>query len=42
MKSFKLEKTSGNADVTQETLMWLVVLVVVILPLLGVVAYILG
>jgi hypothetical protein len=42
MKSFRLEKTSGNADVTHEALLWLLVLTFVVAPVLGIVWYILG
>jgi hypothetical protein len=42
VKSFRLEKTSGDADVTKEALMWLVVLLVVVAPLLYLVYSILG
>jgi hypothetical protein len=34
MKSFRLEKTSGNADVTHEALIWLLVFVLVVAPVL--------
>ena len=40
MKSFKLEKTSGDADVTHEALIWLVVFALVIAPALYVVYWI--
>ena len=42
MKSFRLEKTSGDADVTHEALIWLVVFVFVIAPLLYGVYWIVG
>ena len=34
MKSFRLEKTSGDADVTREALMWFAFLLFVALPAL--------
>jgi hypothetical protein len=40
MKSFKLEKPRGDADVTHEALLWLLVFAVVIAPLLFVVYWI--
>jgi hypothetical protein len=34
MKSFRMEKASGDQDVTHEALMWILVLLFVIVPLL--------
>lgn len=44
MKSFRLDRASarGDADVTHEALLWLLVLVVVVVPALAVVYWILG
>jgi hypothetical protein len=38
MKSFKLEKPKGDADVTHETLMWGLILFLVIVPIIVIVA----
>lgn len=42
MKSFRLDKASarGDADVTHEALLWLLVLVIVVAPVLAVVYWI--
>jgi hypothetical protein len=42
MKSFRLSKTSGDADVTHEALLWLAVFVFIVAPLLWVFWVIVG
>lgn len=34
MKSFRMEKVGGHDDVTKETLLWVLVLMVVVLPMI--------
>lgn len=42
MKSFRLERTKGNQDVTHEALLWLAVLVFIAAPVLYAIYWVAG